>query len=347
MKDDPHPAKAGKEDLSRFFTATLFLTAIAAEAQGQETKLPEVSEQTPKTEIPVTKTDNDDKSGTTLTLGAGEVISLTSEKDQTQIFSDFTPNVEVKTTNKHGDYAKFSAMESMTLNNKDYNALTIKFMVELGKQLGNGSQIIFKAGRESTEAGNVYDVAMHHYADAQNIGTFGNLSNVMAVGYSKNGIYTELGIIGSTDEGLYVIPNPKQASFWAKGGLTLLQKSGVELYMNGATRLGGGHKDLLASIGIKTDNGFRARAIGKYDFVERSGALCADAVKDVKKGLKIMAGTVLKDKGNEFRLHCGVDVNNVQFSVQYVKEKDQKGTVNLTAATKLNWVARSKLNKNK
>lgn len=343
MTNDKHAVAVKKKELlSKFFTASLFLTAVAAETQAQEAKSPEISTQTPKTEIPA-----EGKFGTKITYGAGEIISLTAVKDKTALHSDFTPNIEAVVTNKHGDYVKFSAMESMVLDNKDYSALTIKFMVELGKQLGNGSQIIFKAGRESTESANVYDVAMHHYADAQNIGTFGNLSNVMAVGYTKNGIYTELGIIGSTDEDLYVIPNPKQASFWAKGGLTLLQKSGVELYMNGATRLGHGHKDLLASIGVKTDNGFKARAIGKYDFVERSGALCADAVKDLKNGLKIMAGTVLKDKGNEFRLHCGVDVNNVQFSVQYVKEKEQKAAVNMTVATKLNWVARSKLNKNK
>ena len=186
---------------------------------------------------------------------------------------------------------------------------------------------------------------MHHYADAQNIATFGNLANLCAIGYVKDGVYAELGMIGSTDEGLFVIPNPKQASFWAKGGLTLLQKSGAQLYMNGAFRYGNAHKELLGSLGIKTTNGFKARAIGKYDFVERSGALCADAVQEVKNGWKIMAGTVLKDNNKEFRLHCGVDKGNVQFSVEYVKEKEQKGTVNLTVATKLNWLARSQLAK--
>ena len=345
MKDTSHLAKAMREEvMSKFFTAALLTTALAAEAQAQETKVQEASKQTQTTEVSVNTADAINKSGATATIGSGAIISLTSNKDATDgkngtaFYADLTPNFEGKLTNAHGDYAKFSAMESLILDNKDYNATTIKFMIELGKEIGDGSTIFFKAGRESTEAGSVYDVAMHQYADAQNIVTFGNLSDVMAFGYTKNGIKAELGIIGSTDDGLYVIPNPKYASFWAKGGISLLQKSGVELYMDGATRLGHGHQDILGSLGIKT-HGFKARALGKYDFVERSGALGADLAKDLKNGWKIMAGTVLKDKGNEFRLHCGVDKNDVQFSVEYARQKNQPSTVNFTVATHL---ARSK-----
>lgn len=341
MKDDPHPTKAMREEImSRFFTAALFLTAVAAKAQAQETKSPELDKQTPSTETVAETPTIDDKSGVTLNLGAGEIISLTATESGTELYSDATPNVEATISNKRGDFAKFSAMESLTLNNKEYNALTIKFMVELGKQLGDGSTIIFKAGRESTEAGGVYDVAMHHYADAQNIATFGNLADVLAIRYKQEGIgYGEIGLIGSPGDGDYVIPNTRNGSLWLKGGLTAFDNCTADI----AARLGNGHKDLLASIGIKSNAGLKARIMGKYDFVERSGALCADAIQDLHRGWKLMAGTSFK-QGQEIRLHCGVDKDNVQFSVECVKEKEQKAKVNLTVATKLNW-ARSKLYK--
>lgn len=329
-------AKAMRDELlSKFFTAALFLTATTAAAQ--EAKTTETTKQEPVSESPVTKTDAADKSQTTCVIGSGGIFALTSQKDGTAYYTDLTPNVTLTTTNKAGDYAKFSAMESLVLNDTEHSALTIKFMIELGKQLGDGSQIIFKAGRESTEAGSVYDTALSYYADTQNIATFGNLSNLTAIGFVKDGVYTEIGMIGSINDGIYVVPNPKAASFWAKGGVTLLERSGVKLCMDGATRLGNGHKDLLSSIGI-TAPGFKARAMGKYDFVGRSGALCADMTKDLKNGWKIMGGTVFQ-QGKEVRIHCGVDKNDVQFSVEFAKQKDQHSTVNFTIATHL---ARSK-----
>ena len=68
------------------------------------------------------------------------------------------------------------------------------------------------------------DGAFTPYGYAYDIGRFGNCNDRIAFGYEKDGQFVELGMIGSAGDGFYVIPNPKHADFWAKCGLTLLEK---------------------------------------------------------------------------------------------------------------------------
>lgn len=339
MKDTSHSTKAMREELmSKFVTATLFMTAFAAQAQAQESSTSGASKEKQSTETSVNTTDTKDKSGVTTTIGGGLIAAITSEKDGTVFYADATPNASITLTDKNGYYGQLSGMQSLTLNNKEYNTMTIKFMVELGKQIGDGGKIFFRAGREATESGHVYANPLSYAADAQNVGIFGNLTNRMVFGYEKDGKVYELGMIGSKDEGFYVIPNPKYASFWAKGGITLLEKSGVKLSTDGAVRIGNGHKDLLASIGIKSQSGFGAEVSGKYNFVERSGAISAHAWKDITKGWKLMANTVLTQQ-KDLHIHAGVKKDDVQFSVECSKPKGQSATIAATLCTNL---ARSK-----
>ena len=107
--------------------------------------------------------------------------------------------------------------------------LTIKFMTELGKQLGNGGVITFKAGRKGTKRGAGFSNLSGYYADTCDIKHFSNTINRIIFGYEKSGQFVELGAIGNKDDSFYVIPNPLKADFWAKCGLNLLQKSGIKL----------------------------------------------------------------------------------------------------------------------
>jgi hypothetical protein len=254
----------GHKYVRNFITSSLLMAAFAAEAQEQK--------------VLETNSDNDPK--TTMVIGANDTPALSLEKDKTCFYNDLTPYFTARTENKHGDYAEVSGLELLILNDEKFSAITAKFMVELGKQLGDGTTLVFKAGRSPSEGNLVFDNALNYYSDAYNSGMFGNPTERIVFGYTKNDNFIELGIIGNSGEGFYVIPNPKQSSFWAKSGLTLLQKSGITLSMTGATRLGSGAKELLASLRLQTPSGFGTLIMGNHDFNNHQTNLCARAWQD-------------------------------------------------------------------
>jgi len=305
-------------NIRNFIFNTLLLTATAAAAQ----------------EKPVPQTNSDStKDRMTLVLNAANISGLTVEEGKTTFYNDFAPSFLAKLENKRGDYAQLSGQEGIIYNNESFKSLTIKFMIELGKQLGNGGVITFKAGRAATEAGAVFNSPLDYYADAYDIGRFGNASDRVVFGYEKGGQFVELGMIGSVGDGFYVIPNPNKADFWAKCGVTLLEKSGVKLDMTGAVRAGREHRQLLGSIGIRS-KAYGGTIFGHYDTKQHCGNLGARAWYDLQRGWKTIAETVIT-QNKDLSVRAGIGKGGVQFSVEFAKPREQKSQVNFTVSANL------------
>lgn len=319
MSDDPHPSSVMQQfNVRNFVINTLLLTAVAA-VQAQEQKAAQAT--------------SDEGEKLTLTVTAADIAALTVEDGKTTFYNDFAPSFAATAKNKHGDYARLSGQEGIIYNNNTFTSITIKFMAELGKQLGNGAVITFKAGREGTEGGAVFDTPLSYYADAFDIGRFGNCNDRIAFGYEKDGQFVELGIIGNQDDSFYVIPNPKKADFWAKCGLTLLEKSGVKLDMTGAVRAGSESRQLLASLGVRS-RAYGGRIFGHYDTKQHCGNLGVRAWHDLRRGWKMIAESVIT-QNKDLSVRGGIGTGGMQFSAEFSKPHGQSSYVNLTVATNL------------
>lgn len=304
-------------NLRNFIINTLLLTATTAVAQEQKATQPEA--------------DNADKLA--LTICAQDIAGLTIEKDRTTFYNDFAPSFVARAQNKRGDYAQLSGMEGVIFSNEAWSAITIKFMAELGKQLGNGAVLTFKAGREATEGGNVFDNQLYYFADSNDIGLLGHASQRITFGYEKNNQFIELGIIGSNNDGFYVIPNPKSADFWAKCGITLLEKSGVKLDMTAAVRAGSDSRLLLGSLGLRS-RAYGGKIYGHYDVKQHYGNLGVRAWYDLNRGWKTIAETVI-NQHKDLSVRAGIGKSGLQFAVEYNKPHEQPSHVNFTVATNL------------
>ena len=211
-------------------------------------------------------------------------------------------------------------------------------MMELGRQIGDGGVIIFKAGHEATEAGNVFDNnQFDYYSNATDVITLGNGTDRIVFGYQKNNKFVELGIIGNSGEGFYVIPNPKESSFWAKSGVTLLQKSGVKLDMSSALRLDKERTQMFAAFGIN-NRCSGARVFGHYDFKQHQGNLGLRAYRELKSGWKVIAESVI-NQHKDLSIRSGVSKHGIQFSVELKKPRQENPRVNFTVTS---YLARSK-----
>ena len=321
MSDDPYPCTQDNNfDLCKLILKTLLLTATTA-AFAQEQKVPTIKSDVRSDRL-------------TLTLGAENISALTIERDKTVFYNDLRPNLTARACNGRGDYAQLKAMEVLILEDKNFTPITSKFMLELGKLTGNGGTVIFKAGREKTEGAALFDHALEYYADSRDAYQMANSAERLVFGYQKNNKFIELGIIGKNGDGFFVIPNPKHADFWAKSGLTLLEKSGVKLNMSGAVRLGSKHKQLLSSIGISERSGFGAGFLGNYDFAEKKGNIGLRAWKDFQRGWRIIAETVF-NQNRDLYIRNGADKGGIQFSVEYGKPKNRPNYFNFTVAANL------------
>lgn len=305
-------------NLRNFVINTLLLAATTAVAQEPKATQP-----------------NSDRNidRMTLTLDAANIAGLTVEEGKTTFYNDFAPSFMAKAANSRGDYAQLSGQEGIIYSNDTFKSITIKFMVELGKQLGNGAVITFKAGRAATEAGAVFDNPLSYYANAYDIGRFGNASDRIVFGYEKGGQFIELGMIGSAGDGFYVVPNPKKSDFWAKCGLTLLENSGVKLDMTAAMRMGGEHRQLLGSIGIRS-KAYGAKIFGHYDAKQHYGNLGARAWYDLRRGWKSIAETVIT-QDRDLSVRGGIGKGGMQFSIECSKPRGQNPAINLTVSTNL------------
>ena len=322
MSDDPHPCKVSKHKcISSFIVNTLLLSAVAA--YSQEQKVPQST--------------SDDKNTSTLTIGAENIAALTLEQDKTTFYNCLAPSFSARTQNERGDYAAVSGVQGIIYNDNAWNTTTIKFMVELGKQLGDGGVITFKAGREATEGRSVFDNPFNYYANATDVVTLGNSTERIVFGYQKNNNFVELGVIGKSGDGFYVVPNPKEASFWAKGGLTLLQKSGMKLDMSSALRLDKKRAQMLAAFGMHNRYS-GARVFGHYDFKQHQGNFGIRAYRELKNGWKVIAESVLTQH-KDLSIRSGIGKDGVQFSVELKKPKQENPRVNLTVTS---YLARSK-----
>ena len=321
MSDDPHPCmKNIHYYLCRLVLKTLLLTATtAAFAQGQ--KVPQHNSDVRSDRL-------------TLTLGAENISALTINQDKTVFYNDLRPNLTARAANARGDYAQLKAMEVLITEDKNFTAITSKFMFELGHLIGNGGTIMFKVGREKTEGAALFDHALEYYADSRDAYQFANSAERLIFGYQKANQFIELGIIGKNGDGFFVMPNPNHADFWAKSGLTLLEKSGVKLDMSTAVRFGGRHKKLLSSIGISERSGFNFKLLGNYDIAEKKGNLALRAWKDFKRGWQIVSESVF-NQNRDFYIRGGAAKSGIQFSVEYGKPKNQPSYFNLTAAATL------------
>lgn len=322
MSDDPHPCRQETKnfDVCKLILKTLLLTATTA-AFAQEQKVPQDYSDVRSDRL-------------TLNIGTENISALTLQEDKTVFYNDLRPNITARAQNKRGDYAQLKAMEVLILQEQNFTAITSKFMLELGRLLGNGGVITLKAGREKTEGGALFDHALEYYADSRDAYQMANSAERMVFGYQKDNRFIELGVIGKNGEGFYVIPNPNRADFWAKSGLTLLQKSGVKLDMTGAVRYGKKNKMLLSSIGISERSGFGTRVTGNYNFTEHKGNLGIRAWQDFKRGWRVITETVF-NQNRDLYIRGGTGKSGMQFSVEYGRPKSQPAYFNLTAAASL------------
>lgn len=327
MSDDPHPCTQETKnfDICKLILKTLLLTATTV-AFAQEQQVPQINSDARQDKL-------------TLTIGAENIAALTLKQNKTVFYDDLRPNITARAESSNGGYAQLKAMEVLILEDKNFTPITSKFMLELGRLTGNGGVIIVKAGREKTEGGALFDHALEYYADSRDAYQLANSAERLVFGYQKNNKFIELGIIGKNGDGFFVIPNPKHADFWAKSGLTLLEKSSVKLNMSGAVRFGSKHKQLLSSIGISERSGFGAGFLGNYDFAEKKGNIGLRAWKDFKNGWQIIVETVF-NQNRDLYIRSGIGKSGMQFSMEYGKPKGQQTYINMTVATRL---ARSNL----
>lgn len=324
MSDDPHPCRRETKNFNvcKLIFKTLLLTATTA-AFAQEQK--------PVQDFTDIRSDR-----LTLDIGAENIAALTLQEDKTVFYNDLRPNLTARVENARGDYAQLKAMEVLILQEQNFSSITSKFMLEIGRMLNNGGVIIIKAGREKTEGGALFDHALEYYADSRDAYQFANSVQRAVICYQKNNQFIELGIVGNNADGFYFIPNPNNADFWCKSGLTLCAKEKLKLTANCAIRYSKKNKMLLSSIGISERSGFGAELLGNYDFAEHKGNLGIRTWKDFKRGWQLITETVF-NQNRDLYLRGGAGKSGMQFSVEYGKPKNKPAHFNLTVASRLKY----------
>ena len=318
MSDDPHPCSRETKNFyaCKLILKTLLLTATTA-AFAQEQKVPQNYEDVRSDRL-------------TLNIGAENISALTLQEDKTVFYNDLRPNITARAQNERGDYAQLKAMEVLITEDANFTPITSRFMLELGHLVGNGGTIVFKAGREKTEGGALFDHALEYYADSRDAYQMANSAERMVFGYQNDNRFIELGIIGKNGDGFYVIPNPNKADFWAKSGLTLLKKSGLKLDMSAAVRYGQKHRQLLGSAGISRCS-YGAKILGNYDFAEHQGNLGLRAWHDFQNGWRAITEAVF-NQNRDLYIRGGACKSGMQFSVECGKPKSRPAYVNMTVA---------------
>lgn len=293
MSDDPHPCTQETKNfyLCKLVLKTLLLTATTA-AFAQEQNVPQHNFDVRSDKL-------------TLTLGAENISALTVEQDKTVFYNNLRPNKTTRAENERDDYAQLKATEVLILEDKNFNVLTPRFMSELGRLIGKGGNIFFKAGGKKTEGAELFDYALEYYADTRNAYKTADNAERLVFGYQKGRHFFELGAIGKNGDGFLVIPNPKYADFWAQSGLTLLEKSGID-----------------------------AMRFSNYDFAANKSHIGLRAWEDFNRGWSEIAKSVLNQDCNLY-IRGDTDKSGVQFSVEYGKPKDQPSYVNLAVAANL------------
>ncbi|MBQ7660261.1 MAG: hypothetical protein IJS26_05980 [Alphaproteobacteria bacterium] len=275
-------------------TATLMAVCTGVQAQTKE------------------KEQKDDREGfkTEVNVGFSNISALEVQKNKAVFYNDLMPTLNAG-IEKDGFYGNITAAELLVMNNGEWSAMNNKCLLEIGKHFGNDTKLFLKAGREPTEVGSVFFNGvenMKYDTNAKSIPFFGNLNERVVLGVQKNGTMIELGMVGSYGNGIFIIPNPKQADFWAKVTQSF-KNNGWTVTLTAATELGHTNK-VLGSV-TATNGQIGITGGGNYDFNDKGfNAFIRGAYTSINTGLTYVAQGL--KKGETYSAQLGVGKNGVQ-----------------------------------
>lgn len=196
--------------IKAFTCAALMLMGIGGGAKAQTT----------------TNNDGNSKPTTELKAGFNNFSTLKINNDGTAFLNKFSPSLSGSVKFDNGVYGNFNVQELLVLKansamgQADITAINSSCLLEVGKQFGKDAKLtVFgAAGRSATEfAPNFLQTPGISAANDFYGGAFFNLSDKAVLGVkTKDGSLIELGMIGKTEEGFMVIPNPEHADLWGK-----------------------------------------------------------------------------------------------------------------------------------
>lgn len=237
-----------------------------------------------------------------LTIGADNLSALIVDKKTATFYNDLMPQISASAENKRGDRVKISLVEQLFYNDDKITDELGTLMIECYKKIKNDGELFLKIGRDNTQGNDDLPPAIDYTADTVDDEAFSNNAPHMVLGYRKNGHFIELGAIQNIGCGNYAfIPNLKQADFFGKGHVALLNKNDTELNAELATHLGKHSRTGIADINFMK-NGFGGKALLQYDFKNDETKYLLRAYQKLHKGFALIEEIAHRGKD------CGVDL---------------------------------------
>lgn len=289
-------------------TSALCMAATTAVAQTQTSA-------TPKDDVAQDK----HKMSLTHNVEAGfdDLSALIINENSTTFYNDFQAHFNASIEDDRGHKASISALQLLIYDGNKTSPVLTKLMAEFDKKFKDGGELFLKFGRETTQGSDVFPNAIDYMADNYDVVTFGNGAELAVLGYRKDGNTIELGTIRDNGTGSFVlIPNMKESDFWGKGTLSLLQKSGVKIELEGAARLGKHAKLGLVGATV-TKGGFGAKALVSHDFDNNDTKSLVRVYQNLKKGSKVIGELVHAGKGKGLDLRLGLGYKGIQVFTEY------------------------------
>jgi len=265
----------------------------------------------------------------TLSYSAGvdNLTAVLGGKGGATVYSNTTPYLDLSAQMNNGFRINLSILELLIFDKSPnsqatFNPILSKFMLELGKKLQNGDELVLRVGRENTQGGDVFPNSIK-YAAENDIVPFGNGADLLTLRLQKkDGTFVDLGVIANKKDGRYLYPNLEAVDFFGKGHLSLANQSGLTGWIEGAIRLGPQQKLGIASVGLRTKSGFGGNILVEHDFKQHDTKVLGRLLYGGwRNGSKIINEYVYTGKGSGLDIRLGLEKQTkkgtaLQFFVQ-------------------------------
>jgi len=193
------------------------------------------------------------------------------------------------------------------VSNNSLSAINNKCILELSKQLGNKKgELSLILGKATTETENMFfdgSPAPNMWLENTGVPLFGNGGERLALKYCNEDKFIELGLIGNTGEGFYVIPNPEKADLWAKISGNIIKNDDFQLKLTAAGRVGDVDK-VITNVTAKTKN--IGVSLGmNYDISADKVSSFANVAYTTSKDIQMILNACMADENLGFVFSVG------------------------------------------
>lgn len=258
-----------------------------------------------------TKEEKDDENGKKreTKVGFNNISALEIQKDKTVFYNDLMPTFSTD-IHQGNFYGNFTAAELLIMKNGDFSTINNKCLFEIGRYFGPDFKFFIKAGRDVTELSTIFlnGVENLKYNTEQTLALFGNLSERVVLGIQKDGTMIELGVIGKYGDGIFIIPNPQQADFWAKISQSF-QQADWRFVLTATADLGNTNK--LSGAVTATNGHIGITSGGNYSFdTDAFNAYIRGAYNSINTGITYIMQAM--KKGETYSIQIGASKKGLQ-----------------------------------